>query len=69
MTMATTTRNIIDIYTAETVGTIEMDDFAWADYCEDCGDVGAICAAQVCRYGSVDWSADVFGDRTVFVEA
>lgn len=50
---ATTSYEIIDIYTGETVGSIDMTDEQHADYTADCGPTGAVTADRLSGYGDV----------------
>ena len=67
MIAETTTYDIIDIYTSETVGTIDMTDEQREQYTADCGDTGAITAERLAEYGDID-ELTCDADATVYVQ-
>jgi secreted protein with Ig-like and vWFA domain len=64
------TRNIIDINTAEHVGTIEMTAAQFAEYAADCGDTGATTPLALLAYGeNLQLVSAKHTTATVYVEA
>jgi hypothetical protein len=64
------TRNVIDINTAEHVGTIEMTAAQFAEYAADCGDTGATTPLALLSYGDdMQLVSAEHMTATVYVEA